>query len=87
MTDVSQDKMLDRVDIEEMRLATLAGTDDLVLRFIFKPQAAPVEAQMPAATPALKLTRQQARHLLLLLGQGLGVPGSDIAERPAKTRH
>jgi hypothetical protein len=74
--------MEDRAEIREMKMATLQGSSDIVLRFIFKTpvKTGAVEA---AATPSLVLTPQQARHLLLLLGQGLGRPGSDIPDGPS----
>lgn len=81
------DLMHDRVDIAEMRLGKMSDSGDLLLRFIFVPPPAPTAAQLPSATPALRLTPPQARHLLLLLGQGLGLPGSDIPSGPAKPTH
>lgn len=76
---MEQDRMEDRVEISEMQMATLHGSSGILLRFIFKTPMK-TEAGGVQATPSLALTRQQARELLLLLGKGLGFPGSDIPD-------
>lgn len=76
---MEQDRMEDRVTIREMKMANLQGSQDIVLRFIFNTPANTAAGEA-LSTPSLVLTPQQARHLLLLLGKGLGLPGADIPD-------
>lgn len=88
MTAQRNDPMLDRVTVTELQVGRIQGSDELLLRIMFRgPPAAPGAAATDQATPSLQLTRQQAKDLLLLLGHGLGLPNTGIPDAPSSTPH